>query len=97
MNVTEGLKISAEESIRVGKEEVGTSNFNQLYDELQKNQDKDQTRNILDIEQQKVRGRINLWQIIMIISTSIQNISDKIWTDYFISVNLYTYHHLCFA
>ena len=87
----------AEESIRVVKEEFSTSNLNQLYGKLQKNQDKDQTRKILDIEQQKVRGQINQWHIIMVISTSIQNISDKIWTDYFISVNLYTYHHLCFA
>ena len=50
MNVTEGLKMFAEESIRVVKEEFSTSNLNQLYGKLQKNQYKDQTRKIVDIE-----------------------------------------------
>ena len=31
VNVTEGLEIFAEERIRVGKEEAGTSAFNQAY------------------------------------------------------------------
>ena len=35
VNVTEGLKTFAEERIRVGKEEAGTSAFNQAYDKFQ--------------------------------------------------------------
>ena len=44
VNVTEGLESFGEERIRVGKEEAGTSAFNQAYDKLQANQDKAQTR-----------------------------------------------------
>ena len=40
VNVTEGLENFAEDRIRVGKEEAGTSNFNQAYDKLQANQEK---------------------------------------------------------
>ena len=32
----------------------------------------------------------------MIVSTAIQNILDKVWTDYFVSVNLQLNHHLSF-
>ena len=39
-NLTEGLKISAEERIGVGKEEAGTSAFNQAYDKFQAKQEK---------------------------------------------------------
>ena len=34
-NVTEGLEKFTEERIRVGKEEAGTSTFNQAYDKFQ--------------------------------------------------------------
>ena len=47
MNVTEGLKFFPEERIKVGKEEDGTSAFNQVYDKFQEKQDKSQTRHIL--------------------------------------------------
>ena len=43
-NVSEGLEISVEESIRIGKEEAGTSAFNQSYGKFQANQGKAQTR-----------------------------------------------------
>ena len=72
VNVTEGLKFFAEERIRVGKEEAGTSAFNQAYDKFQANQDKAQTRQILDLARRKFHGRINQWQLIMVISTAIQ-------------------------
>ena len=58
-NVTEGLNFFAEERIRVGKEEAGTSAFNQSYDKFQAKQDKAQTRQLLDLARQKVHGRIN--------------------------------------
>ena len=35
INFTEGLGNFAEERIRVGKEEAGTSNLNQAYDKFQ--------------------------------------------------------------
>ena len=47
MNFTYALKIFEGESIKVGKEETGTSAFNQAYDTLQANQDKAQTRQLL--------------------------------------------------
>ena len=59
INVTEGLEMFAEEGIGVGKEDSGTSTFNQAYDKLQANQDKAQTRQFLDLAWWKVHGRIN--------------------------------------
>ena len=35
VNVTDALEIFAEERIKVGKEEAGTSAFNQVYDKFQ--------------------------------------------------------------
>ena len=64
--------------MRVGKEEAGTSAFNQVYDKFQAKQDKAQTRQLLDLARRKVHGRINQWQLIMVISTAIQNISAKV-------------------
>ena len=78
INVTEGLKTFAEERIRVGKEEDGTSAFDQAYDSFQAKQDKAQTRELLDLARRKVHGRINQWQIIMVIYTAIQNITKAI-------------------
>ena len=37
VNFTEGLKVFAEEGIKVGKEESGTSTFNQSYDKFKAN------------------------------------------------------------
>ena len=61
INVTEGLKNYAEERIRVGKEEAGTSTLNQAYDKFQEKQYKDQTRQILELARRKFHGRINQW------------------------------------
>ena len=74
VNVTEGLEKSVEKRIGVGKEEAWTSAFNQAYDTFQAKQEKAQTRQLLELERQKIHGRINQWQIITIISTSIQKI-----------------------
>ena len=71
VHVTDALNIFAEERIRVGKEEAVTSALNQSYDKLQAKQDKAQTRQLLELTRHKVHGRINQWQIIMIISTAI--------------------------
>ena len=65
------------ERIKVGKEETGKSDNNQAYDKLQENQDKDQTRQLLEMARQKVHGRITQWQLITIIYKSIQNITVK--------------------
>ena len=59
VNVTEGLKNFAEERIRVGKEEAGTSAFNQFYDKFQVRQYKYQTRPLLVLARQKVHEQIN--------------------------------------
>ena len=72
VNVTEFLKKVVEERIRVGKEESGTITFNQAYDKFQAKQDKDQTRQLLELSQQKVHRRINQWQLIMVIYIDIQ-------------------------
>ena len=96
VNFTEGLEMFAEESIKVGKEEAGTSAFNKAYDKLQTKQDKYQTRDILDLARRKVHVRINQWQLIMVISTAIQNISAEVWTDYFVDVNLHPHHCMKF-
>ena len=89
VNVTEGLKSFAEERIRIGKEEAGTSAFNKAYDQLQANQDKAQISQLLDLSRRKVNGRINQCQIIMIIYTYIQKIPSKVWKDSFVDVNLH--------
>ena len=81
VNVTEGLEKFVEERIRVVKEEAGTSAFNQAYDKFHAKQDKAQTRQLLELAQRKVHGQINQYQIIVIISTAIQNIPAKFWTD----------------
>ena len=71
VNVTEGLENFAEERIRVGNEEAGTSAFNQAYDKFQAKQEKYQTRQLLEFSRRKVHGRINQWQLIMVISAAI--------------------------
>ena len=96
INVTEGLGIFADERIRVGKEEAGTSAFNQAYDKFQANQEKAQTRKLLDLARQMGHGQINQWQLIMVISTSIQKNSAKVWTDSFVAVNLHPHHRMMF-
>ena len=96
VNVTEGLDFFAEDRIRVGKEEAWASAFNQDYDKFQANQDKAQTRQLLDLAQRKVHGRITQWQLIMVISTVIQNISSKVWIYYFVAVNLHPHHRMTF-
>ena len=53
--------IFLEERIKVGKEEAGTSAFNQAYNKFQANQEKAQTRYLLDLERRKVHGRIKQW------------------------------------
>ena len=58
MNVTEGLAIFVEESIKVVKEDSGTRNFNKAYDKFQANQDKAQTRQLLEMAWWKVHVRI---------------------------------------
>ena len=45
----------------------------------------------------KVCGQINQWNLTMIIYTAIQNISAKVWTYSFVSVNLHPNHRLSFS
>ena len=96
VNVNEGLEMFSEERIRVGKEEAGPSDFNQAYDKLQAKQDKDQTKQLLELVRQKVHGQINQWHLIMIISIAIQDIPAKVCTDSFVAVNLYPRHRITF-
>ena len=97
MNVTDDLGYFSEERIKVGKEEAGTSAFNRVYDKLQANQDKAQTRQIMEMAQKKIHGRINQWKLIIIVSEAIKNISSKVWTNYFVAVNLYPRHRSSFC
>ena len=48
VNITDAFKSFAEESIKLGKEENGKRAFNQAYDKFQANQDKAQTRQLLE-------------------------------------------------
>ena len=94
VNVTEGIGKIAEERIRVVKEEAETSAFNQAYDKYQAKQYKVQTRKLLKLARQKVHGQINQRQLIMIISTAIQNIPAKVCTDSFATINHHPHHHM---
>ena len=40
-------------------------------------------RHFLHLSLRQVCGQINQWQLIIMISTAIQNIPDKLWTNYF--------------
>ena len=70
----------SEEMIKVGKEEAGISAFNKSYEKFQENQYKAQTRQLLELPQRKVNGKINQYHIIMIISTLTINIDIKYFT-----------------
>ena len=89
VNVTEGLKNVAEDGIRVGKEEAGTSAFNQIYDKFQAKQGKYQKRQLLELSRWKVHVQITQCKLIIIISTAIKNIPDKVLTYSFVDVNLH--------
>ena len=82
--------------IRVGKEETGTSTFNKAYDKLQAKQEEAQTRQLVELSQWKVHGQINWWHIIMTIYTAIQTIPAKVWTNYFVAVNIHPHHRMMF-
>ena len=90
VNVTEGLDFYLQRrGLKLGRRGDGTSAFNQAYDTFKVKQDKDQTRQFLDRILTKIHGQITLWQIIIIISKSIQKIPAKVWTHYFVVVNLH--------
>ena len=71
--------------------------LDEAYDTFQENQEKAQTKQLLELSHRKVHVRINQWQIIMIISISIQNIASKVWTDSFVAVNIHPHHLLYFS
>ena len=96
VNVTGGINFFSDERIRVGKKDAGKSALNQAYDKFQSKQDKAQTRQIMRLARRKILFHINQCQIIMIISTVIQNIPAKVWTDYFVTVNLHPRHCMTF-
>ena len=77
MNFTERIENVAQERIKVGKEEAGTSTLNQAYDKLQVNQDRYQTRQTLEMSWKKVHILINQWQLILVVSTAIQMFPPK--------------------
>ena len=97
VNVTEGLYFFAEERIKVRKDDTGTSTFNQKYDKFWVNYDHHVTRQILYMVCHKVNGWTNQWQLVMIISTSIQNISAKLCTDSFVATNIHPNHYYYFS
>ena len=80
----------------VGKEEAGTSAFSSAYDKFQAKQDKAQTRQLLQLARKKVHGHISQWQLIAVISASIQNIPAKVCKDSFVAVNLHSCHRMTF-
>ena len=58
---------------------------------------KSHTRHLLEMAWRKVHGWITQLQLTMIISTAIQNITEKVWTDSSVSVNFHPCHHLSFS
>ena len=58
VNVIDSIK-KIEGGVNIGKEEAGTSAFNQAYDKFQAKQDKYQTRQLLELARRKVHGQIN--------------------------------------
>ena len=92
MNVANAPDFFAEERIKVSTEEARKIALNQAYDKFQSHHEKSQTRQLLELAQEKFHSRINQWKIIMIISTYIQNTPAKVWTDYFVAVNLNPHH-----
>ena len=97
VKVIEGLDFFAEERIKVGKEEDGTISFNQEYEEFQTNKDNYQTRHLLVMMRHKVHDWITQWQLIMITYTSIQIITSKVWTYYFVAVNIHPHYYLSYS
>ena len=55
-NFSEGLETFVEERIRIGKEEAGTSAFNQSYDKFHTKKDNNTTRNILELVWRKLHN-----------------------------------------
>ena len=80
----------------VGKDESGTSAFNQKYDKFHENKDKAHTKQLLNMVRRKVHGRITQWHIIVIISTDIQNVPAKVWTDSFVALSLHPQRRFSF-
>ena len=48
------------------------------------------------MKRRKIHGRINQWQLITVIYTSIQKISAKVWTYSFVAVILHPHHRMTF-
>ena len=71
--------------------------FNQTYDSLQAKYENNMTMHLLDMAQQNVFVYINQFRIIIIVSTAIQNFSNKDWKHPFISANLTTHPSLYFS
>ena len=49
------------------------------------------------LARRKVHGQINQWKLIIIIFIATQNIPVKVWTDFFVAVNLHPHHQLYFS
>ena len=79
VNVNESLEIWAENKIRVGKEEAGTSHVNQAYNQQQAQADKRMARKLLDTCRSRVKGHINQYQLIAILTVSIKNLPKDVW------------------
>ena len=85
------------EIIKVNKEKDVTSAFNWSYDKFKGKQYTLETRKLLEMAWRKVHGQINQWHLIFIVSAAIQNISAKVWTYFFVYVNLHPYQILSFS
>ena len=59
MNVTEWLKVFAEDRIKIDKKGSGKSALNKAYDALQANRYKIVTRKLLDMARYKVHSHTN--------------------------------------
>ena len=93
VDVTEALEVFAENKIIIVKEESGSSDTNQAYDQLQVVADKRATRQLLDIARTKVSGKMDQNKLVAVIAVAVKGLSGDLWKNSFIRVNLHP--HFC--
>lgn len=96
VNVLETMEVWTQYKIRVAKEEAATSHINQAYDKFQAKQDKQVTRELLEMCRNSVTTHVNNWQLIGILSVGIKNLPADIWKKSFIAVNMHPDHRISF-
>ena len=95
VNVTEGLEIMSENKLHAAKEESGTSQICQSYDQHQARQDKQVTGDLTEI----ARGRVSCmdqWALLGVLVVGIKNMDGRHWENSFKKVNQHPDHRVSF-